>query len=543
MLLSNKRRKIFGVELLFIVSITISFVFELIFSGFQLLRLLNLIENILLTLVLIISVGLVNNKTIRRIFFKWGIFFFNIILFIETSYYVIFNVNISPSAIYVFFETNNKEIKEFLSFYLDANLMLYGLALLMINVFVYFIKSFIPVSINKCFSGYTKIVVSIIFILLILKFTSLRHYNLPYLILKSYYVVYFESKVLETGPYKSENGIFKDTKIINNDIARLHVIVIGESTTRNNMSLYGYSRDTNPLLKRNHELSIFKNVISPHAGTTASLTKALSLLNYEDSNIELKGSIMQLFNSADYATFWISNQQPVGFAETDITKIIDACKNKMYVNTESSEDTRLLDETVFEKIDEVLNNVNMNTVIFIHLQGTHLNYYNRYPETYNFFNDMPPEPKYSSNKIHKIINTYDNAILYNDFIVSSIIDKVKAKNTSSTVLYFSDHGEEVYNTIKFAGHNDDIGTLPMFDIPFLLWQSKEYKLNNSIEVDLDRPYMTDDLFHSIAHLCGINNEHVNLEKSIFSKSFKKRKRIILNNKDYDSILAIKRNDN
>ena len=132
-------------------------------------------------------------------------------------------------------------------------------------------------------------------------------------------------------------------------------------------------------------------------------------------------------------------------------------------------------------------------------------------------------------------------MLYNDFIIDSIINKIKRKHAESFLLYFSDHGEEVFHTIKFAGHNDDVGTLPMFQIPFLLWQSKSFKEKNIIQTDLDRSYMTDDLFHSIADLCGVNSPYVDLERSIFSEKYIKRKRIILNNKDYDSLLRIENN--
>ena len=114
---------------------------------------------------------------------------------------------------------------------------------------------------------------------------------------------------------------------------------------------------------------------------------------------------------------------------------------------------------------------------------------------------------------------------------------MKEKNIESAVLYFSDHGEEVYDTMDFSGHNDDdVGSLPMFQIPFILWQSELYKINNKIDIELNRAYMTDDLFHSIAILCGVKSNYVDLEKSIFSDSFKNKRRAILNNKDYDSLL-------
>jgi heptose-I-phosphate ethanolaminephosphotransferase len=51
---------------------------------------------------------------------------------------------------------------------------------------------------------------------------------------------------------------------------------------------------------------------------------------------------------------------------------------------------------------------------------------------------------------------------------------------------------------------------------------------------VDRPYMLDDLFHSLANLLEISAQEVDLERSIFSSKFKNRKRIILKNSEYDT---------
>ena len=141
---------------------------------------------------------------------------------------------------------------------------------------------------------------------------------------------------------------------------------------------------------------------------------------------------------------------------------------------------------------------------------------------------------YKSNKIFKTINHYDNAVLYTDYVVSQIIQKIKTLNKKSFVLYFSDHGEELFKDYNMAGHNEDISTKDMYDVPFLLWQSENFKEHMQLESVVDRPYMLDDLFHSLADLLEISAQEVDLERSIFSSKFKKRKRIILKNSEYDT---------
>lgn len=538
----KKYNKLISVELFFFGAIVVSFLFEIIFCRFQFQRVLNFIENILFALLLVLPLCLIKGRVIKKYYFIVTFLFFIVILFVETSYYFIFNVNISPSAIYVFLETNYIEANEFLSFYINVYLIFYAIILCLLFGSIFFIRNVDLRYVNRFFSKRIPVFFCTLIVFLILKVTALRHQNLPYLFLKSFYVVYYESGVLNTGVYHTDKGVFENVNVSNKGNNKLYVIVIGESTTSRNMSLYGYNRNTNPILSKQKDISVFTDVISPHAGTTESISKSLSLQNYEKSSKTLAGSIMQLLNAANYETYWISNQQPVGFAETDITKVVYANRNKLYLNTEGTEELNQYDDVIFDKIDEVINTESdTNKVLFIHIQGTHFYYKNRYPNSFNFFKDKPKTKIAKQESEFKTINEYDNAVLYNDFIIDSIINKIKRKHAESFLLYFSDHGEEVFHTIKFAGHNDDVGTLPMFQIPFLLWQSKSFKEKNIIQTDLDRSYMTDDLFHSIADLCGVNSPYVDLERSIFSEKYIKRKRIILNNKDYDSLLRIENN--
>jgi len=85
-----------------------------------------------------------------------------------------------------------------------------------------------------------------------------------------------------------------------------------------------------------------------------------------------------------------------------------------------------------------------------------------------------------------------------------------------------------------AGHNEDIYSQEMFDIPFFLWQSQKFKESNKLYFVEDRKYMIDDLFHSIADLLDISAKEVERSRSIFSHDFIDRKRIIKDTINYDT---------
>jgi heptose-I-phosphate ethanolaminephosphotransferase len=196
--------------------------------------------------------------------------------------------------------------------------------------------------------------------------------------------------------------------------------------------------------------------------------------------------------------------------------------------------SKVLDGELFNEFDNTLMELrSKKNVIFLHMMGTHHHYENRYPKAFNKFKDEPIS-NFNSKESTKKINSYDNAILYNDFLIAEAIKKVKALNTKSFVLFFSDHGEEMFNDLDMAGHNEDIYSKNMFDVPFILWESSKYKQEKSIDFVPDRKYMIDDLIYSVADLLDIETQEVDLSRSIFSTNFKERKRIIKDTINYDT---------
>lgn len=516
--------------------IIVAFLFELILTQLYIERVFNFLENIYFSFILLLPVFIIEKQTIKFVYLKTVYIFIVLMLFLETGYYYIFNSKFNPSSLFIVSETNINEVKEFLLFYLNKKLLVFLFLLVVLSVhFLLKIKNFG----NKVFGVKRKFFVIFLFIsfsTLLLLISYSRRENLPFVLAKSFYDLQKDSYFDDQNNYGDPFGPFIEN--INSNLKDTYIIVIGESISKRHLNIYGYERNTTPLLnKLQDEILIYNDVITPNAFTIEALGKALT-------SKKVDGSIVQLLNKSGFKTFWLSNQNPIGIYESLISKIAKASDTKHFLTTARFDKNIIYDEELIVELEGALKDNNDKKVIFIHLQGAHFDYKYRYPKKYNYFNDKP-KSKYSINEeTDNVINTYDNAILYHDFIVSSIINKVKIKNISSAVLYFSDHGEEVFDTMEFSGHSDDIGSLPMFETPFFLWQSESFQEKYNFKIDLDRSYTTDDLFHSIADLCGIkNSNYVDSEKSIFNENYKKRKRIILNNKDYDSILNIDKNRN
>lgn len=97
-------------------------------------------------------------------------------------------------------------------------------------------------------------------------------------------------------------------------------------------------------------------------------------------------------------------------------------------------------------------------------------------------------------------NDYDSANVYNDHIIASLIKDYKATDPNGFLLYFSDHGEEVYDTPphKTQGRNEDNPTRHMYTVPFLLWTSEKWQAAHprDFSQDVNRKYSSSELIHT-----------------------------------------------
>lgn len=310
------------------------------------------------------------------------------------------------------------------------------------------------------------------------------------------------------------------------------VVIIGESLTRTHMSLYGYKRDTNPLLKSLGEsLFVYSDVISPQVHTIPVMRDLLTLSDKDHPKyITEKPSMFELFNRAGYETFFISNQPFAGSFSTSYDALLKLSENIYDLSAEKQ-----TDEIVLSVLKEITDKSGTkNKLILVHLIGNHMAYEFRYTLPFKHFDNSKDNKieltEFRNTETLHTIDKYDNSVLYNDFVVYSIIKAFKEKNTGNTaVIYFSDHGEEVYDFRNFAGHAYEKVSSFMCEIPFILWLSSGYlKDRTDIDIDTTRPYSTVDFLYGLSNLAGIDFVDYDAEKSIFSKTFVSRERYVGN---------------
>jgi heptose-I-phosphate ethanolaminephosphotransferase len=312
------------------------------------------------------------------------------------------------------------------------------------------------------------------------------------------------------------------------------VLVIGESTNRQRMSLYGYPRQTTPELdKLKDQLSVFDNVITPRPYTIEALQQVLTFADEDNPELYLSTpSLVSMMKQAGYKTFWITNQQTMTKRNTMLTTFSEQADEQVYLNNNRNQNAAQYDGDVIEPFNKALADAAPRKLIVVHLLGTHMSYQYRYPSTFDKFKDRNGVPAGVRDDQLPTYNSYDNAVLYNDFVVSSLIKDYAKTDPNGFLLYLSDHGEDVFDSAGHStlGRNENKPTAPMYTIPFMAWASPKWRETHdwSFAGDLGRPYSSSHLIHTWADLVGLSFDELDRSKSVVSDSFKPRPLLIGN---------------
>jgi len=444
------------------------------------------------------------------------------------GYLVFARVLLEQNSITSLFETNPEESKEFVMHYF--NVWVIGGVLIYIIIPVVMIlrmRSYRPLKVKKHKIVFIISLTAILSVIFISKLSHSVYFLKFYNTFASYKIrLYNERKAIT-----HRQNLTYEVKTINNDsVPKTIVVVIGESLTRNHMQLYGYGRTTNPrLTAKGDSIVIYKDVISPQVHTIPVIRSILTFSEKEHPDyFQTKPSLFELFNRAGYETYFISNQSFGGKFGTSYDVLLELAQNKSDLSSFKQHD-----EVVLGKLDDILSKpTNKSRLIVIHLIGNHMAYKFRYPDQFKKF-DHKADNFISINKFRNeaaltSIDEYDNSVLYNDSVVAEVIDHLARKGKeSSSVIYFSDHGEELYDFRNFAGHAYEKLSSYMCEVPFILWMSESFKeKRNDLVIEPSRSYSTACFIHTISNLAALEYEDYDSERSILSKDFVPSQRFV-----------------
>lgn len=300
------------------------------------------------------------------------------------------------------------------------------------------------------------------------------------------------------------------------------ILIVGETARSENFSLNGYPRETNPLLAKEDVIS-FKDVYSCGTATAISVPCMFSKMdrsNFNADDAAYSENLVDLMQQSGFQVVWKDNDDGCKGVCTRVPNENMIDKNDIrYCDGKSCFDEVLLDD-----LDDYIGNVTKDTFIVLHTMGSHgPTYYKRYPATFKKFRPTCDTADIQKCTREEVVNTYDNTILYTDYVVSQAINILKRyPHLESGLMYVSDHGESLgENNIYLHGLPYSIAPDEQKKVPMILWMSENMKkfdhLNYSCIANEAKKngWSHDNLFHTLLALMEVKSTTYDKSKDMF----------------------------
>ena len=338
----------------------------------------------------------------------------------------------------------------------------------------------------------------------------------------------------------------------------VYVMVVGETARAHNFSLYGYPRNTNPLLSKTPGIKAFPNVTTQSNTTHKSVPMLLSAASAEDfERLFHEKGILAAFKEAGFHTVFISNQLP---NHSFIDFLGEQADEHYFLKKEDALQGNHYDEDLLQKLDEILPKADASSsahyhyryrklFVVLHSYGSHFNYQERYPRSFAYFKpDSRSEAKPENRR--DLLNAYDNTIRYTDYILHGIIERlqkwegIQTKTDGvygqpiSAMLYTSDHGENIFDDERCLFlHAAPKASDYELHVPFIIWTSdgfsKQYPdILKALGENRSKQVQSSlSAFHTMLGIGGIQTHYRQDEYSVASDKYHPVKLLYLDDHD------------
>lgn len=448
-----------------------------------------------------------------------------------------YGVYLDPSMLRNVMRTNVAEARELFSWGLLPHLLLYAVLPLMLLWRVRLQPQRWPRAVGRRLAGVAAALLVLVGTLMLVfqPFASMmrNHKEMRYLATPANYLwsIGAVAATQAKGAAKPRQPIGLDAAPGPALLARskplLVVLVVGETARAANWGLNGYTRQTTPqlaaLAARSGQpgagtLLNFPNVTACGTNTEVSLPCMFAPVgrrDYDESRVRESESLLHVAARAGVAVHWRDNQSGCkgvceGLPQDDVTslKLPGLC-----------DEGRCLDEGLLTGLDERLAAAAKlagtpagTQLLVLHTLGNHgPSYFRRIPPAFARFQPACGFDDLQKCSQDEIVNAYDNALLYTDHVLASLVAKLQAAQAAvnSVVLYVSDHGESLgENNLYLHGLPYAIAPDTQKRVPMTLWLSAGAP--QALHLDAGclgrraaQPAAHDHLFHTLLGLLDV----------------------------------------
>ena len=311
-----------------------------------------------------------------------------------------------------------------------------------------------------------------------------------------------------------------------------YVLVIGETARACSFGLYGYGRDTTPLLGKTGGLVAFTKAVTQSNTTHKSVPMLLSAVSAENfDSIYYEKGIITAFKEAGFHTVFISNQRP---NHSFIDFFGEEADEWTFLKERDGGRGDHSDAALLSEVRRVLAKGRMKELIVLHTYGSHFNYRERYPRSAAHFRpDDATEAK--ANNRPSLVNAYDNTIRFTDSVLHGVIAELAATGARAAMVYTSDHGENIFDdSRRLFLHASPVPSYYELHVPLMVWTSDAYRRSwpqtaAALAANSGKPVATSlSVFHTMLDIAGIASPMRNDALSVASMRYKPRPLLYLN---------------
>ena len=303
---------------------------------------------------------------------------------------------------------------------------------------------------------------------------------------------------------KNEKEILLPDATIKDNEKSVVILVIGESARSENFSLYGYPKNTNPLLSKIPNVSHF-NATSDATYTTAGVK---SIVEHENTD-ELYEILPNYLYRNNVDVIW----RTTNWGEPPVH--IKNYQNREVLMPNCKGDGCDYDGILLSGLKEqILASKKNKILIVLHTSTSHgPTYSKKYPAQFEIFKPVCNSVELGNCSHTELVNAYDNTIVYTDYLLANVIEDLKQlQEYKSAMIFVSDHGESLgENNLYMHGLPRSIAPKQQYEIPFIVWTSD----NSARQMKPNKILTQNYVFHSVLNFLNIQSPVYKEQMNIF----------------------------
>lgn len=328
---------------------------------------------------------------------------------------------------------------------------------------------------------------------------------------------------------------------------QVHMLVIGESARKKSFGLYGYERETTPLLERTPGLMVFKDVVATAPVTLAAVPQMLTPTQPGEIREAIQlPSVLSAYRAAGFRVYWLSAQGKHGTFDTLTSTFASDAHESAFLGGKLDVGgvgayRGAMDLHLLPLVGNVLKRQEEKVLILLHTMGSHGPYHSRYPKSMNPFKvdaeaALVAARRVATNTllrdedIQTLVDCYDTTVFATDCLLANLIHRLDQEACASWLCYIADHGENGADagTTRFM---HGVMTPDVLQVPMMMWLSEDYRetfpnIGTQLEAHLTSPISGFSLFHTLLDMGGLGLAGMDSGKSIASPTFEAGPRLV-----------------